>query len=308
MSGSDDGKVMYWETNNTAKPVKAMTLNIGKERNIRSIVFTKENIIAGTVDGILVAWDRGELNKKYEILWKGKDPIRSIAVNSSDGTIVAGNDKGQVLIWKRGDITAVPDTITDLGKIYDISFNPKTNAIGLATEYNGVLVLDAQGKNVGSLNFDEHKIYSLAFSNDGRHLAGGCSDGKILLWDLINPDRLPKRLNAHESGINALKFSPENETLASAGADGIINLWAISSVSTEPRRLVGHNTYVWDIEFSSDGNFILSSGSDNNIRRWQINADQMSDKLCSEIKRDLTSEEWERYVGTDVDFIKVCKD
>jgi hypothetical protein len=307
-SGSDDGKILLWETNNTAKPLKSIALKVGKEKNIRSVIFAKESIIASTVDGVLVAWDRRELSKKYVILWQEKDPIRSIAINPSDGTIVAGNDRGQVLIWKNGDLTAVPDTITDLGKIFDISFNPKTNDIGIATEYNGVLILDAQGQNVGSLNYDEEKIYSLAFSSDGKHLAAGSSDGRILLWDLINPKYIPKFLNAHETGINALKFSPGNETLASAGADGIINLWAISSLSTEPRQLVGHNTYVWDIEFSPDGNFILSGGSDNNIRRWKINADQMADKLCSEIKRDLTMDEWERYVGADVDFIKVCKD
>lgn len=308
-SGSDDGKVLIWETNNKAKPIKSYTVRTDGYPNIRSLEFTKEHIIASTAGGKIIAWDRRDINKPYEILYEEKSPVKCIAVSPADGTLVAGNDRGEVLIWKNGDLLSMHTIVAEVDdKIFDISFSPSNNLVGIATEFNGVLVFNYEGQDLISFRSPDKKLYSLAFSSDGKYLAAGSSEGTILVWDVKNPQMRPEILNAHESGINALVFSPDNRTLASAGADGLVSLWNIDNLSAEPRKLAGHEAWVWDISFSPDGNYLISGGSDDHVRIWETRPERMADKLCSKFKRDLSYEEWKTYVGNDVEYKKGCKE
>ncbi|MFJ2738297.1 WD40 repeat domain-containing serine/threonine protein kinase [Streptomyces sp. NPDC087440] len=67
-------------------------------------------------------------------------------------------------------------------------------------------------------------IDRLAFSPDGRTLAGGGLNGEVLLWDLTSR-RLTATLKGHASSILSLVFSPDGETLYSGGLDQTLRHW-----------------------------------------------------------------------------------
>ncbi|MGW1051761.1 WD40 repeat domain-containing protein [Streptomyces sp. NPDC002521] len=67
-------------------------------------------------------------------------------------------------------------------------------------------------------------LYALAFSADGRRLAAGAADGKILLWDVSGP-AAPAVLTGPANPVPAVAFGPHGNTLATGGNDFTVRLW-----------------------------------------------------------------------------------
>lgn len=57
-------------------------------------------------------------------------------------------------------------------------------------------------------------IHSLAFSPNGKFMASGATDGRVLLWD-VGHGLMVGELKGHADTIYALKFSRDGEILAS---------------------------------------------------------------------------------------------
>lgn len=57
-------------------------------------------------------------------------------------------------------------------------------------------------------------IHSLAFSPNGKFMASGATDGRVLLWD-VGHGLMVGELKGHTDTIYALKFSRDGEILAS---------------------------------------------------------------------------------------------
>jgi WD40 repeat protein len=68
-------------------------------------------------------------------------------------------------------------------------------------------------------------VTSLAFSADGRVLAGGNADREAALWDLRGPPRAFASHLVLSEAVTALAFSRDGSQLATGAADGRITLW-----------------------------------------------------------------------------------
>ncbi|WP_433380557.1 caspase, EACC1-associated type [Actinoplanes sp. CA-142083] len=89
---------------------------------------------------------------------------------------------------------------------------------------------------VRPLPTDAKSITTLAFSSDGRVLAGAGTGGKIHLWDTGNPAS-PRELapvTGHRGRVDSVTFAPAGRLMASSGADGTVRLWDL----TDPARPV----------------------------------------------------------------------
>jgi WD40 repeat protein/tetratricopeptide (TPR) repeat protein len=105
---------------------------------------------------------------------------------------------------------------------------------------------------------------ALAYRPDGRHLAAGCPNGAILLWD-TRDGKIVRTLRGHNGAVLRLAYAPDGR-LASAGAGGLVRLW--DAAGAPVLVLAGHGKAVRGLAFSPDGTALASAGDDLTIRVW----------------------------------------
>lgn len=110
-------------------------------------------------------------------------------------------------------------------------------------------------------------MMALAWTDDGQWLAGGCSDGKIFVWNTSDPDRPPQTIEAHQAATVDLIFNHQGDRLLSFGWDGNCRLWDVESgsllVAVEGMRFAS-------TAFSPDDRRIGFHGNWKDFGIWEI--------------------------------------
>jgi RNA polymerase sigma factor (sigma-70 family) len=109
------------------------------------------------------------------------------------------------------------------------------------------------------------KVWSLAFSPDGKTLAAGSGDTSIYLWDPATGQQI-SRLDGHKHWVRSVAFSPDGKSLASGSQDKTVRLWDLGT-GKSIRQFDGHSDGVRYVAFSRDGN-TLASNSEHGILLW----------------------------------------
>jgi WD40 repeat protein len=107
---------------------------------------------------------------------------------------------------------------------------------------------------VGSRNGPiDRRVSSIALSRAGRWLAGGTSQGRITLWDLVGRTA-PRQIEFRQGPMNDLQFSPDEAVLAIAGKDlAIYNLEHSAALGLLRSDERNYGT----VRFTKDGETVL---------------------------------------------------
>ena len=136
----------------------------------------------------------------------------------------------------------------------------------------------------------EATVRSLAFSFDGKTLAGGCGDGTIKLWDLATAREI-RTLNGHSAWIPAMAFSSDGKMLASASADDTARLWDVAT--GQGTTLHGHLNEVWAIAIAPDGGTVATgTKKDGIVSLWSTTPKPREQTSQTLRKTGLQSNNW----------------
>jgi len=322
------------------------TLPIKHRNSVRSIVIDNsgEQIFSTGASGRVIKSSIAESDER-SILLENNHPNRVLALSYNGQWLLCGTDSTNVEVINLStgepsivkghntfikDIDFIPGTLEFLsadgsfqlrrGSVKNNSSElvKKTNYIveDIAISSNELVALGSLDGQVAIMSLDGSNekiiyqnqgipIHSVRFSPDGKLLAFGSENGIVRIYDL-EKNTLKKEFTGHKGRVSDIDFSRDGKLMASASFDGTIQMWSIENLDELPVVMRDNDDYVWDLSFTDDGDYILAACNDGEIRKWPTNPKTMADQFCDILERNLTQEEWDTYVGNDIDYENTC--
>jgi WD40 repeat protein len=333
-SGGDDGNVKIWPKEVASEPV---ILSHGGR--VWALAALADGRLASGTDSAIKIWPR-EGTDALRLLPQDR-PLWSLAV-LSDGRLASGAADGTIKIWPK-DFTGEPVLLSQGNRLGSSSSLAALADGRLASggadgkirlwpkDFTGKPVVLLHGRGVSSLALladgrlasgggdgmikvwpkdftgepvvlsHGSQLTSLAGLADGR-LASGGRDGMIKVWrkDFTGA---PVVLS-HGSQLTSLAGLADGR-LASGGRDGTIKIWPKEDDNGEP-VVLSHGNDVWSLAVLADGR-LASGGEGGQIKLWLVDEKKLIAALCLRAGRNLTKDEWARYIGADTPWQPSCR-
>jgi WD40 repeat protein/tRNA A-37 threonylcarbamoyl transferase component Bud32 len=203
-------------------------------------------------------------------------------VYSADGWRVAGLIKDDaVCVWDartgarvlslQGPVTESFCTALALSPDGKLLVCGRHDALGKSPYFAGAEIWDTRtGKKLLVLKAANEDFHGLAFSPDGRLVAGGGSGKVVHIWDADNGKEVRLLQGGHADSISCcVAFSPDGKDLVSAGADTTLRMWDVAT-GRQLLALRGHTAAVTQVAFSPDGQLLASASGDGTVRLWDL--------------------------------------
>lgn len=109
-------------------------------------------------------------------------------------------------------------------------------------------------------------VRSVVYTVDGKRMYSGGSDGKLLVWNMLNGKRESEEVYSRERVNRVVNVSPDEKYLALGTEDDHILLIDLKNGEAEPKSIEGHlGGTIYDLVFLPDGKSFISSGADKRI-------------------------------------------
>lgn len=142
------------------------------------------------------------------------------------------------------------------------------------------------------------KVTAFASSKRTRQRAYGMNDGTIYLYNERN-GKITK-LEGHLSRISDLELY--GSSLYSSSYDNSVRLWNTESEKIDPMTLISTNAWIMDFTFDSSRQYAWIGDYNGNLYEVLLSVPIMVERISKKLKRDLTKEEWNYYIGDKVPY------
>jgi hypothetical protein len=116
-------------------------------------------------------------------------------------------------------------------------------------------------------------------------------------------------LQGHDARITDLEFSQDSRYLTSSSYDGKVLYWNTANYSLPPIELADNEGFVFGSSYSTDGRFVVScSAEEPRLVVRPASAGIIAESICRLVSRNMTQDEWNDFVGGDIEYLKTCKD
>jgi eukaryotic-like serine/threonine-protein kinase len=272
-SASDDKTAKLWDAA-TGEQILTFKRHIAK---VLCVAFSPDgrHIASGSVDNTVKVWDLAASHETLTL--KGHQfVVLSVAFSPDGRRIASGAVDNTIKVW---DAATGLDTLTLVGHsgiVCSVAFSPDGRRIASGSWDKTVKVWDAAtGEELLTLNGHSEvadapgqglPFFSVAFSPDGRRIAGGSADNTVKVWD-VTTGQETLTLRGHTGFVHSVVFGPDGRHIASGSWDKTIKVWD-AATGQETRTLKGHSDYVQCVAFSLDGRHIASGSWDKTIKIW----------------------------------------
>jgi WD40 repeat protein len=307
-SASSDGNVFQWDIQHPEKEFATVVSN-NTINSVLSVSPDSRWLACGTNNIGIQLLDLTSNNFTLQNL-KGHEgkKIKSIAFSPNSKNLVSSGTDKKVLLW---DIqTGKSELIWEQDDIVQsLSVSPDGNVIAVGTKDGRIVLLSGRNwENVQELyNEENNPVNVVQFNHAGNILISGDLNGNVKLWnwkDIV----LIKSLRGHTARIVDIKFSPDDKQIATASTDGTIQIWEADDLESLPVVFRDSEGYVLTVAFSPDGmKLVAGSNQEDLLIARPTRSEFMAGDICTQLNRNFTTDEWNVYVGSDIDYESTCK-
>jgi U3 small nucleolar RNA-associated protein 12 len=144
-----------------------------------------------------------------------------------------------------------------------------TGMLAISAALDDVLVWNVrQGVQVHCFPGENGEVSSLAVSPDRVHVAAGCHNGAVCLYDIVKRTMVVT-LQGHKRAVKALRYNASGSLLVSGSRDTNIIVWDVLS-EAGLYRLKGHQDEVTEVCFLHSDSVLVSSSKDGLLKVWDL--------------------------------------
>jgi WD40 repeat protein len=236
--------------------------------------------------------------------------------------------------WKVVELDVGDGSVRETGIRGDFDAPTGALAVDFADDAGSFVLWDRTSDAATLVNLRDRSQTAVAATPDHngtlgwRAFSGGAArmgaDGEITLVD--SAGATIQVLREHEAPVMDVVVAPDGTWAASASdglPDGELYRWDVdpgTGLWSSPEALSGHSGAVVDVEVDGTGQRLVSTSGDTTAISWRMGADagtagvarsmdaaELLATACAIVGRDLTEDEWERYLP-DEPFTPTCTD
>jgi len=233
--------------------------------NALSFSASGKTLALGAIDGQVYLFDvtTGAISKSLS--------IHSQAVNAvvfqDEGWIFSAGANKTVTITDAVSGTAIGSVPAFQEEITALAIQPdaKNGAVGLLKGQVNIFSIGTL-KTISTFNDAKDRSTTLCYSANGKYLAAGTADGKVLLWDAQSG--VLKNTYAQKGPIWSVAFDPKTRWVVSTAADSTIKIFDLAA-SMNVKTMTEHDGYATYAVFLNDET-LLTGTSTGLLKSWKV--------------------------------------
>jgi WD40 repeat protein/uncharacterized caspase-like protein len=251
---------------------------------VEAIAFAPDGdrLVAGTLDGRLVAWNlaTGEVQHAIDAYSSG---VQVVQFDRAGGTLMTSNRDGAIDI-RDGHSLRGRRSVQGPADSHGIAaLSPDGRRLIVVEDERMSLVNAETGRRIRGLSGHDVAVSMVAFSPDGRAIASGDVSGGVRVWSVsagaairtlapsTSIERRPRERRRRKADeILSLEWDPRGTRVVAGTVGGRLLVWK----PTRQKPLVSVDAfahYLWGIAFSPDSTVLATAGGlDRAIKLWRL--------------------------------------
>ena len=275
VTSSEDCTVRVWDTRSGL-----VQRHYTHDHPVNDVVIhpNQGELVSADRGGVIMIWDLGDDKCTHQLIPEDDVPISSVSIASDGSLLAAGNNKGDVYIWRmyqnQDSTTLQPCRVFNAHKTYltRLLLSPDIQLLATCSADHTV--------RIWNIDMNEESLEPLPepptpIANTSSNPSADFSDTTDLDPSSNNRSRSSSSLTS-SSHNTASSTASSTHKLAASNADNTDSFRPLTHVIANRQPLPcetvleNHQRWVWDCAFSADSAYLVTVCSDHYARLWEV--------------------------------------